>query len=95
MKVEVVYALPDVQHSLVLDLPAGATVADAVTEAEQDLLFCRFPLRTSAVGVWGEVVTHDRTLKEGDRLEIYRPLVADPKDARRARAATRPARGRE
>lgn len=86
MNVELVYALPDVQYSLLLNLPESATVTDALNAAAQDVVFARFDFADAPVGVWGEVVGRSHVLGEGDRLEVYRPLQADPKAARRARA---------
>ena len=87
MNVQIVYALPEVQHTLNLALAEGSTVADALALAEQDLVFSRFPLRASTLGIWGEVTDFDRVLADGDRLEVYRPLLVDPKTARQRRAA--------
>jgi putative ubiquitin-RnfH superfamily antitoxin RatB of RatAB toxin-antitoxin module len=87
--VEVVYALPDVQHTLSLRLPAGATVADALRTAASRAPFDALDLTTMAVGVFGDRVTGDRVLEPGDRVELYRPLVTDPREARRRRARSR------
>lgn len=81
--VEVVFALPESQSLISVSLPDGSTVADAIESAgEAD----RFPdMDTSAlqVGIWGHIVARDHALKEGDRVEIYRPLDMDPREARR------------
>lgn len=85
MRVEVVYALPQRQWMIALDLPAGATVRDALAAAvTQGLPHQTAPQVT--VGVWGRVAALDRPLRDGDRVEIYRELRADPKTARRQRA---------
>ncbi len=84
--VEVCYARPDVQAVVALTVPAGTTALDAV---RQSGLARRFPELEGAVnplGVYGKRVQNDHVLKDGDRVEILRPLVADPKDARRKRA---------
>ena len=80
--IEVVLALPR-RHALVtLRLPQGATVADAVQASD-------LPLEGIAgYAVFGERVTPVTPLRDGDRVELLRPLLADPKDARRRRAAT-------
>jgi len=81
MRIEVVWARPDAAEVRAVDLPAGATVRDA-------LLACGFQLEpTQSVGVFGKLVSLDRRLAHGDRVEIYRPLAIDPKEARRRRAA--------
>ena len=89
VRVDVAYARPDQQAVVELQLPAGADVATAI---ERSGLLARFPeidLRVHAVGVFGKKVSLDRTLSDGDRVEIYRALVADPKEVRRRRAARR------
>ena len=89
MNIQVVYALPDVQYSLDLTLSEGATVGDAIALAREDVVFARFALMETQVGVWGEIVSHDHALSDGDRLEVYRGLEIDPKQARRERASRR------
>jgi len=85
--VEVCYARPDVQAVVALTVPAGTTALDAVKRSG---LARRFPELEGAVnplGVFGKRVADDYVLKDGDRVEILRPLTADPKEARRKRAA--------
>jgi uncharacterized protein len=85
LRIEVVYALPQRAIGIVLDLPAGATVADALAAAGAHPDLRGLDLAAAAVGIFGVAVRRDRLLERGDRLEIYRPLAADPKAARRAR----------
>jgi putative ubiquitin-RnfH superfamily antitoxin RatB of RatAB toxin-antitoxin module len=80
MKVEVVYALPESAEVRSLQVPVGATVADAVAACGLD---------ASAFGIFGKQVPGTHPLREGDRVEIYRPLRMDPKEARRRRARKR------
>ncbi|MGH8632203.1 MAG: RnfH family protein [Burkholderiales bacterium] len=87
IRVEVVYALPQRQWVVALDLPAGATVRDALAAAAIDRLVPDARLRRAAVGVWGRAAQLDRPLRDRDRVEIYRELRADPKTVRRQRAA--------
>ena len=85
--VEVVYALPDNQLQFKLSVAAGTTASEAI--AQSGILTC-FPQTdpgNMAVGIFGRVVKADVVLLAGDRVEIYRPLIADPKEARRRRAA--------
>lgn len=84
MKVEVVYALPRSARTVRLELPAGATLRDA-------LAYCGFEVDPEklAFGVFGKHAGLDHPLAEGDRVEIYRPLSVDPKEARRRRAKRR------
>lgn len=67
-------------------LSEGATLADALAAAHEDSALTAAIEGAQAFGVWGKVRPPEHILREGDRVEIYRPLQADPKDARRARA---------
>lgn len=89
MRVEVVHALRDVQHVIAVELNEAASVADAIARSG---LTERFDLLVDDdhVGVWNRRVTLATTLREGDRVEIYRGLIADPKQARRQRAVDHP-----
>jgi putative ubiquitin-RnfH superfamily antitoxin RatB of RatAB toxin-antitoxin module len=69
----------------VLQLPAGATVRDALHASGVLQEFVQIDLATSRVGVWGKFCEPDRVLRDRDRVEIYRPLTVDPKEARRVR----------
>lgn len=83
LHVEVVHcAGPDAVERVDLELPPGATVRDAV---ERSGMAGR-QVDAAQVGVWGRVVALDRTLCDGDRVELYRPLQVDPMEARRRRA---------
>ncbi len=86
MRVELVYALPERAEQRTLELPAGATARDALAAAGFT--------EVHAVGVFGKRVPLDQALREGDRVEIYRPLAVDPKEARRRRARAVPAKKR-
>ena len=85
MRVEVIYALPRKQERIVLDLPHDSTVLDAVQAS--GLLRRLPPLVPGCLGIWGRAVTPETRLRDRDRVEIYRPLIADPKEERRERAA--------
>lgn len=87
--VEVVYALPDQQRLVVVDVPQGASVAAAVAASGLVEAF-GFDPESLDVGVWSRRVRADARVCEGDRIEIYRPLKVDPKQARRQRAAANP-----
>ena len=85
MHVEVVYALPEEQERVLLDLAPGSSVGDAI--ATSGLIERRRILQLERIGVWGRPAGLDAKLRDGDRVEIYRPLTADPKEVRRKRAA--------
>lgn len=86
IRVEVVYALRDRQESIAVDLDSGASVMDALTASGlRETIPDGLPEELD-VGIWGVRVAPGTELHDGDRVEIYRPLVADPKQARRRRA---------
>ena len=86
MKVEVAYAGPEGQWLVELDLDDGATALEAVLGSGIPARLSSFDAVSVRLGVFSRAVPHDAPLREGDRVEIYRPLLADPKSARRARA---------
>ncbi len=84
--VEVAYAKPETQCLLRLAVPAGSSLATAIALSG---ILDRFPeidLNTQSVGIFGKVCPSGQLLREGDRVEIYRPLQADPKIMRRQAA---------
>lgn len=85
IRCEVICAWPGRSWSVHLQLPEGATVADALAQAQQ--LSPEAIDWNGAVGVHGEACSGERRLEPGDRVEIYRPLAVDPKESRRRRAA--------
>ncbi|NJN39715.1 MAG: RnfH family protein [Gammaproteobacteria bacterium] len=92
LRVEVVYASSARQARYELRLEQGATVADAIRLSGVCLAFPEIDLARNRIGIHGALSSATRPLRDGDRVEIYRPLGADPKEARRRRAATRKAR---
>jgi putative ubiquitin-RnfH superfamily antitoxin RatB of RatAB toxin-antitoxin module len=87
MKIEVVYPRPGGVNAVSLNLSPGATVRDAVVAS--GLLGSASDLEKRAFGIYGKRVALDHPLVNGDRVEIYRPLAMDPKEARRRRARAR------
>jgi putative ubiquitin-RnfH superfamily antitoxin RatB of RatAB toxin-antitoxin module len=85
MRVEVVYAQPHKQERVLLDLAPDSTVQDALQAS--GLLQHLPQIESGRVGVWGRPVSAQTRLRDQDRVEIYRPLIADPKKVRRERAA--------
>jgi uncharacterized protein len=86
IEVEVAYAKPAEQTVVKLQIPLGSTTEQAVNLSG---ILQRFPEINGyalKVGILGAVCKPDHILKQGDRVEIYRPLIHDPKDARRQRA---------
>lgn len=86
LRVEVVYALPERQVVIALEVEEGTTALLAIERSGVLQQFPRASPRRDGVGVFGKLVALDTPLREGDRVEIYRPLIADPKTARRERA---------
>lgn len=90
--VQVAYATPERQWLIDLDVPVGSSAHDAIRLSG---ILDEVPhLDATSIGVFGESVSHAHRLQAGDRLEIYRPLIADPKDARRKMASRGKAAGR-
>lgn len=85
LEVEVVYALPDQQFSETLMLPSGSRLRDAIDRSSLARQFPETDFSTFDCGIWGERKAPDQLLGDGDRVEIYRPLTVDPREARRQR----------
>ena len=84
--VEVAYALPDEQVLKEVIVPQGATVNDVIEQSGLLELYSDIDLEKNAVGIFSKVSKLDATVRDHDRVEIYRPLIADPKEARRKKA---------
>jgi putative ubiquitin-RnfH superfamily antitoxin RatB of RatAB toxin-antitoxin module len=92
MSVEVAYAKPQEQLIISVELVAGSTCRQAI---EQSGILEHFPeidLEQLKVGIFGKLKPLDHVLQAGDRVEIYRPLIADPKEVRKKRAAAKTAK---
>jgi uncharacterized protein len=85
--VEVAYAERDRQFLRRLTLPRGATIADAIASSNLEAEFA-IAVAALATGIWSKPTPRDTVLSAGDRVELYRPLEIDPKEARRRRAAS-------
>lgn len=80
MKVSVVYALPDEQVWLSVDVDHTATVLSAIQDSHILNIFPNIDLEKQKVGIFSKIAKLDSELKEGDRVEIYRPLIWQPED---------------
>jgi len=87
LSVEVAYATPQKQTIVRLEVPVGCTVAQAIEQSRIREQFPGLIIDADRVGVFSRKVAPEHELQEGDRVEIYRPLIADPKESRRKRAA--------
>lgn len=81
------FALPERQEIATLQLNAGATVAEAIEASSLVRLFPDEDIQQCAAGIWGNPVPRSHLLQDGDRVELYRPLQLDPREARRKLAA--------
>ena len=88
LRITVAYCAPGVEDVTTLRVANGATVRDAIAAAQ---IYTRRPEleETPDTGIWGRRCSLDEPLAEGDRVEIYRPLIIDPKEGRRARVELR------
>ena len=89
--VVVCYATPTREFLRALDVAPGTTIGQAIEASGVLAAFPDINLVTQPVGIYAKKKTLDTVLRERDRIEIYRPLVADPKDSRRKRAAKKDA----
>jgi putative ubiquitin-RnfH superfamily antitoxin RatB of RatAB toxin-antitoxin module len=86
IEIEVVYGSPHKQTLLSLPVKAGITVEEAIIESGILKLFTEIDLAENKVGIWNKAVKLTQVLDDLDRIEIYRPLIADPKEVRKRRA---------
>lgn len=86
LEIEVVYALPEVQTLLKLKVPAGTTVLEAIKRSGIMEKHPEVDTVKNKIGLFGKLVKADTVLRANDRVEIYRPLIADPKEVRKKRA---------
>lgn len=87
INVEVAYAIPDKQLIVELRVSEGTSVIEAARQSGIVDKFEGIDLDNAKFGIFGKVVAPGQLLKEGERVEVYRPLIADPKEVRKARAA--------
>ncbi|MBI5436037.1 MAG: RnfH family protein [Nitrosomonadales bacterium] len=86
INIEVVYALPHEQILLKLQTPQHTTVAEAIKLSGVLEKHPEIDLATNKLGIYGKLAKADAVLRDKDRIEVYRPLLADPKEVRRKRA---------
>ncbi|WP_100640756.1 RnfH family protein [Alteromonas facilis] len=94
INVEVAYALPDKQSLLPIEVASGCTVEEAIVASGILKLYAEIDLSNNKVGIWNRTAKLTETLQQGDRIEIYRPLIADPKEVRKRRAEKAKLEGR-
>lgn len=91
-RVEVAYATPSRQEVIEIAARPGSTIEQVIRESGLLERFPEIDLARNRVGIFGEIVSLRDPVRDGDRVEIYRPLLADPKEARRRRAERRTSR---
>ncbi|WP_218396404.1 RnfH family protein [Alteromonas lipotrueae] len=94
MHIEVAYALPTKQSLVDVSIKEGATVEEVIHASNLLNEYPDIDLSSTKVGIWSRVVKLRDTVKDGDRIEIYRPLIADPKEIRKRRAEKAKEEGR-
>lgn len=94
IKIEVVYGIPTEQALLTLEVEEGVTVEQAIIASGILLSFKDIDLTVNKVGIWNRTAKLTDTVKDLDRIEIYRPLIADPKEVRKRRAEKAKEEGR-
>ena len=85
--IEVAYALPEKQTIVEVRVPQGTTIEEGIRLSGILDIYPEIDLSTQQVGLFGKLKKPTQVLREGDRVEIYRPLIADPKEVRKKRAA--------
>ncbi len=85
--IEIAYATPEKQEIIECEITQGTSTRDAVKQSSIGDYFPEIDLDNCDLGVFGKAVAPNYELVDGDRIEIYRPLIADPKELRRQRAA--------
>ena len=92
--IEITYALPDKQTLLSLSVTPNTSIQNAIEQSGILQLHTDIDLATNRVGIWYKTTKLDTIVQAGDRIEIYRPLIADPKEVRKLRAAKAKEEGR-
>lgn len=88
MRVEVVFALCERQELIETEVEEGATVADVIAVSNLSRVFPEVDFGALQAGIWGKPVARDKPVRDGDRVELYRPLEIDPKEARRLKVGS-------
>ena len=86
LEIEIVYGLADRQVLKNMTVAEGTTVREAALRSGLEVEFPELDLQQAPLGIFGKAVKDKTVLRDGDRIEVYRPLLIDPKEARRKRA---------
>ena len=93
IRVEVAFALPDRQKIIALSVSPGTTAQQAIAQSNIQSFFLEIDLASLPLGIFSRSVEADYLVQSGDRIELYRPLSRDPKEARRTRVKRKPRKG--
>jgi putative ubiquitin-RnfH superfamily antitoxin RatB of RatAB toxin-antitoxin module len=94
ISVEVVYGTPTSQKIIEIKVDEGTTVEDAINDSRIKFIYPEIDLTLNAVGIWNRAAKLTQIVADLDRIEIYRPLLADPKEVRKRRAEKAKEEGR-
>ena len=94
IEVEVVYGTPTKQEIVTLHVKAGSKVEEVILQSGIDTVFPEIDLSVNKVGIWNRIAKLTDECQNLDRIEIYRPLIADPKEVRKRRAEKAKEEGR-
>ena len=86
LEIEIVYGLAGGQVLKSMTVAEGTTIREAVLQSSLEVEFPELDLQQAPLGIFGKAVKDETALRDGDRIEVYRPLLIDPKEARRKRA---------
>ena len=86
LEIEIVYGLVDRQVLKSMTVAEGTTIREAALQSGLEVEFPELDLQQAPLGIFGKAVKDKTVLRDGDRIEVYRPLLIDPKEARRKRA---------
>ena len=86
LEIEIVYGLADRQVLKSMTVAEGTTVREAALKSGLEVEFPKLDLQQAPLGIFGKAVKDETVLRDSDRIEVYRPLLIDPKEARRKRA---------
>ncbi|MEM0910488.1 MAG: RnfH family protein [Pseudomonadota bacterium] len=94
ISIEVAFGLPEKQSLIALSVAVDTTVKSAIAQSGILETYSEIDIEKSSVGIWNRVCKLDDKVSQGDRIEIYRPLIADPKEVRKRRAEKAKLEGR-
>ncbi len=95
INIEVAYATAERQKIITLEVTQGTTIIEAVRQSRITDIFPELDIESASFGIWSKVKPSSTVILEGQRIEIYRPLIIDPKESRRKRAEKKAAQSKK